>query len=166
MAAVVDGRRKMGMAYAVTRHAMKCRRGDNCPLLFCRRLQRYKHKHIKERLIQAFNTSSPLGKHYAKCREGLDGQQLGCVCDCSIVRANMRGFKDKYFNESPMTLQLLAACSVPKDQILDPHPYLEVLLRLNYSATHIQRRWRKLLHSRVEEEIRAEEEMRLLFGDE
>jgi hypothetical protein len=78
----------------------------------------------------------------------------------------MRGFKDKYFNESPMTLQLLAACSVPKDQILDPHPYLEVLLRLNYSATHIQRSWRKLLHSRVEEEIRAEEEMRLLFGDE
>ena len=81
----------------------------------------------------------------------------------------MKGFKEEYFNESPMSLQLLAACTVPKDQMMDPHPYLEELLRLNYSAERIQRKWRQFVHSREEEKRRfvagINELLRELDGD-
>ena len=137
---------------AVARHVMKCRRGEQCPIMICRKLQ--DKDATKERVIQVYNTSSVLGKHYAKCREGLGGymdksRKASSDCVCSNIRANMKGFKEEYFNESPMSLQLLAACTVPKDQMMDPHPYLEELLRLNYSAERIQRKWRKYVHSRV-----------------
>ncbi len=152
---------------AVARHVMKCKRGEQCPVMNCWTLQG--EDAMKERVIQAF-TSSHLGKHYAKCRKGLGGymghkrNKMRSNCLCKEIRANMKGFKAEYFNESPMSLQLLAACAVPKDQMMDPHPYyLEELLRLNYSAKRIQRRWRKFVHSRAEEEIRL---FAMLFGDE
>jgi hypothetical protein len=137
MAALVDDRKmksEMATSGAVARyrHMMKCRRRDKCPIMSCRRLQ----DETKDQLIQKW-TPSPIGKHYAKCREGLDGQ-ASCVHDCSKIRANMKWLKEKYFNESPMSLQLLAACAVPRDKMMDPHPHREELLRLNYSAERIQ----------------------------
>ena len=135
---------------AVARHVMKCRKGDKCPVMHCWALQG--EDAMKERVIQAF-TSDPLGKHYAKCRKGLVGysgrrSQMRSNCPCYDIRDRMKRFKAEYFDESPMSLQLLAACAVPKDQMMDPHPYLEELLCLKYSATRIQRRWRKFLYSR------------------
>jgi hypothetical protein len=162
MAAVVNDRtkqREMAATGVAIRHVMKCRRGDKCPYMTCRELE----DAMKERVIQVF-TSSPLGMHYVKCREGLGGQILDRFGDpyseftvsncryCNHIRGGMKALKEKYFTESPMSLQLLAACAVPKDQIMDPHPHphphREELLRMKYSAARIQRRWRKFLYSR------------------
>lgn len=146
---------------AVARHVMKCNRGEQCPIMICRELKG--EDAMKERMIQAFNTSSPFGMHYAKCREGLGGQ-VSSVCVCSNIRANMKWFKEEFFKESPMSLQLLAACAVSKDdQMMDSHPYREELLRLKYSAARIQRRWRKFLHPR-DEMARAIAELDKLGG--
>ena len=144
-------KREVAEIGAVARHVMKCKRGEQCPIMICRTLQ--DEDAMKEQVIQAFNTSSVLGKHYAKCQEGL-GRKASSNCPCYGIRANMKGFKEEYFNESPMSLQLLAACTVPKDQMMDPHPYLEELLRLKYSAERIQRKWRQSVHSREEEKRR------------
>lgn len=101
MAAVVDDRKmksEMAASGAVPLflHMMKCRRRDKkCP-------------------IQKW-TSSRIVKHYAKCRERLDGQ-ASCVYDCSKIRANMKWSKEKYFNESLMSLQLLATSCLRRPQ--------------------------------------------------
>ena len=104
----------------------------------------------KEQVIQNY-TASKFCNHYAKCREGLRGPSGPMYNNCPLcedTRADMKWLKEKYFNESPMSLQLLAACAVPEDQIMDPHLHREELLRLKYSAARIQRRWRKFLRSR------------------
>jgi hypothetical protein len=137
----------------VVRHLMKCRRGDNCPLLFCHCTYvcpATGEAKNKEQIIQNF-TSSKFYMHYAKCREGLRGPTGPMYNNCPLcetIRADMKWLKEKYFNESPIPLQLLAACAVPKDQIMDPHLHREELLRMKYSAARIQRRWRKFLYSR------------------
>lgn len=126
---------------------MKCRRGEKCPFPACRELQDFE----KDRLIQAYESPSSAMMHYTKCREVSDRSSNGHVrvkCLCKFIRAGMKELKKEYFHESPMTLQLLAACAVPKGQILDPHPHREELLRLKNSAVRIQRRWRKHLLSR------------------
>ena len=96
----------------------------------------------------------PLGMHYAKCQEGLGRPPIAHVttwtsnCPCYHIRGNMKALKEKYFNESPMSLQLLAACAVTIDQIMNPHPHREEILRMKYSAARIQRRWKTFLYSR------------------
>lgn len=130
-------------AFCVARHILKCRRGEKCPVPVCKDAQDFE----KDRMIQAYVSSSAI-IHYTKCREVSDRSSNGHVrvnCLCKFIRAGMKKLKEKYFHESPMTLQLLAACAVPKGQILDPHPHREELLRLKNSAVRIQRRWRKHL---------------------
>jgi hypothetical protein len=92
---------------AVARHVMKCKRGEQCPVMNCWALQ--SEVAMKERVIQTF-TSSHLGKHYAKCRKGLVGysgrirsRHMHSNCLCKEIRANMKGFKEEYFDESPMS---------------------------------------------------------------
>ncbi len=130
-------------AFCVARHVMKCRRGEKCPVPVCRKLSDFE----KDLMIQAYASSSAI-LHYTKCREVSGGSSNGHVrvnCLCGFIRAGMKELKKEYFHEFPMTLQLQAACAVPKGQILDPHPHREELLRLNNSAVRIQRRWRKHL---------------------
>ena len=43
---------------AVARHVMKCKRGEQCPIIICRELKG--EDAMKEQVIQAFNTSSVL----------------------------------------------------------------------------------------------------------
>lgn len=61
----------------------------------------------------------------------------------------MKNVKEIHFPESPMKLQLLAACAAPLDHSLGTHPHHgEDLLRLQNSAIRIQRKWRYFLQSR------------------
>mmetsp|Transcript_11321 Transcript_11321/g.16232 ORF Transcript_11321/g.16232 Transcript_11321/m.16232 type:complete len:155 (-) Transcript_11321:374-838(-) len=95
------------------RHFMKCRRGEKCPFPACRELQDFE----KDRHIQAYESPSSAMMHYTKCREVSDRSSNGHVrvkCLCKFIRAGMKELKKEYFHESPMTLQLLAACAVPK----------------------------------------------------
>ena len=118
-----DGEKRLGNTFVI-RHVMKCKRGHNCPIIICREIQDEDAR--KERVIQAF-TSSPFYLHYFKCREGLRGPSGPMYNNCPLceaIRADMKWLKEKYFNESPMSLQLLAACAVPKDQIMNLHPHI------------------------------------------
>ena len=70
------------------------------------------------------------------------------VCLCGFTRDCMQKGQKLLFPSSPMKLQLLAACAVPKKAIHEATIHTEGLIRLDNSARCIQRQWRSYLQAR------------------
>lgn len=133
---------------AISRHCMKCKRGGDCPWRSCARTPE-----SKKRVSKTILPDSTLHKDYLKCRGSnrsvfrkSNGERFECFC--KEVRAVMKRRKTRHFPDSPMKLQLLAACAVSRNARLEACPHREELLRLKNSAVRIQRRWRAFLRAR------------------
>ena len=162
MAMVLDERTTQMVATgAVVRHMMKCKRGEQCPVMNCWALQAEKDQLIQEWTSYRCGKAGLYGPmHYEKCIKVLPKRGLCALlgsnpdyCLCESIRHVLKEFKEEYFNESPMSLQMQAACAIPKDQMMmmmNPYPHREEILRLKYSAERIQRKWRQFVHYREE----------------
>ena len=141
---------RMANDMALVRHGMKCNRGQQCPWISCRTIS----KELMKRRIEKFARSISY-KHYIKCRETKESTVMLMrrggfknVCLCGFTRDCMQKGQKLLFPSSPMKLQLLAACAVPKEAIHEATIHTEGLIRLDNSARCIQRQWRSYLQAR------------------
>lgn len=119
----------------VSRHILKCNRGAKCPFPPCGK--------ISDQNVQKVNSLAVM-KCYTKYHH-----DLVCFQQASPqspiyrhIQSLMKQIKETYLPESPLKLQLLAACALPPEMELGSHPHCEEMLRLKNSAKRIQRKWR------------------------